>query len=244
MIACLSVQAAPNESEPFLDMHDDPEFKEDREAMVHDQMGDEGRFARDPVTDEKVLAAMRRVPRHAFVPERRRRLAYEDRPLAIGYGQTISQPYMVAYMTALLELKPDDKVLEIGTGSGYQAAILAELVKQVYTIEIVPELHLRTNDLFETLEYTNVETRLGDGYHGWREHGPYDAIIVTAAASHIPPPLVEQLKPGGKMAIPVGAPFSPQTLMLLTKNKEGRVKKQLVMGVRFVPLTRSKDAAE
>ena len=195
-------------------------------------------LGRDGVKDKAVLDAMRTVPRHEFVPKKSRDRAYADGPLPIGHGQTISQPYIVAYMTKMLEPKKDHVVLEIGTGSAYQAAILAGLVKQVYTIEVIPELGEPASQRLKDLGYANVEVRVGDGYNGWKEHAPFDAIIVTAAASHIPPPLVEQLKPGGRMAIPVGPPMQVQHLMLVEKRADGTVVQRNVMPVRFVPLTR------
>jgi protein-L-isoaspartate(D-aspartate) O-methyltransferase len=177
------------------------------------------------------------VPRHEFVPERLRRQAYANRPLPIGYGQTISQPYIVALMTDLVEPGADDRVLEIGTGSGYQAAVLATLVGEVYTIEIIEPLGLAARARLERLGYDNVEVRLGDGYYGWPERAPFDAIVVTAAASHVPPPLIQQLKPGGRMVIPVGSRFLVQQLVLVTKDADGRVTTRQLLPVRFVPLT-------
>jgi protein-L-isoaspartate(D-aspartate) O-methyltransferase len=185
----------------------------------------------------KVFDVLERVPRHEFVPPSLRRYAYDNRPLPIGYGQTISQPYIVAIMTDLLHPNSDDVVLEVGTGSGYQAAVLAELVAKVYTVEIIPELAAEAKERLERLDYGNVVTRTADGYYGWEEHAPFDAVIVTAAAGHIPPPLIEQLKPGGKMIIPVGGPFSVQQLMLLEKTETGTVKSRQVLPVSFVPLT-------
>lgn len=187
--------------------------------------------------DPGVMAAMAKVPRHEFVPEGQRRNAYENRPLPIGYSQTISQPYIVAVMTELARPKPDDAVLEIGTGSGYQAAILAELTKAVYTIEIVEPLAKRAKETLARLGYGTVKTRTGDGYYGWEEGGPYDAIVVTAAADHIPPPLIRQLKPGGRMVIPIGASFATQELMLVEKQPDGSISTRQLMAVRFVPLT-------
>lgn len=185
----------------------------------------------------QVMEAMGKVPRHEFVPAHLRRSAYENRPLPIGYGQTISQPYIVALMTDLLDVDEDDVVLEIGTGSGYQAAILAELVEKVYTIEIVGELGEQAKGRLQHLGYQNVEVRVGDGYYGWEEHAPFDGIIVTAAAGHVPPPLIKQLKPGGGMIIPVGSPFMTQQLMLVKKEKDGTIKTKQVLPVIFVPLT-------
>ena len=184
-----------------------------------------------------VIEAMGRVPRHHFVPEPVRGAAYEDRPLPIGYGQTISQPYIVALMSDLLSVRPGDRVLEVGTGSGYQAAVLAELGAHTYTIEIIPELGRAAAELLDRLGYAAVATRLGDGYDGWEARGPFDAIVVTAAASHIPPPLVRQLKTGGRMVIPVGDPFTVQQLMLVTKRDDGSTQTQQLLPVRFVPLT-------
>ena len=186
---------------------------------------------------ENVMEAMGKVPRHEFVPDLLRSKAYENRPLPIGYGQTISQPYIVALMTDLLDLKKDDVVLEIGTGSGYQAAILAELVKDVFTIEIIPELGESAKARLKRLGYGNVRVRVGDGYYGWEEGGPFDAVIVTAAAGHIPPPLIEQLKPDGRMVIPVGGPFATQQLVFVKKEKDGSVKTRQILPVRFVPFT-------
>lgn len=189
--------------------------------------------------DPAVLNAMARVPRHEFVPPEERRYAYENRPLPIGYGQTISQPYIVAIMTDMLGIGPDHKVLELGTGSGYQAAILGELAGQVYTIEIVEPLGLQARSRLKKLGYENVTTRIGDGYYGWKEHAPFDAIIVTAAASHIPPPLIQQLKPGGRMVIPVGSRFMTQQLMMVDKREDGTITSRQVMPVVFVPVTGS-----
>jgi protein-L-isoaspartate(D-aspartate) O-methyltransferase len=186
---------------------------------------------------DAVMASMATVERHELVPQGERRFAYENRPLPIGYGQTISQPYIVALMTNLIEPDADDIVLEVGTGSGYQAAILAELVNHVYSIEIIEALAKRAKADLTRLGYENISTRLGDGYYGWEEHGPFDAIIVTAAASHVPPPLIGQLKPGGRMVIPVGGRFVTQTLLLLEKTANGEVVTRQLGAVRFVPLT-------
>ena len=187
--------------------------------------------------DAGVLEAMRRVPRHAFVPASLRGLAYDDRPLPIGYGQTISEPYIVALMTDLLRLPPHSRVLEIGTGSGYQAAVLAELGHQVYSIEIVPALAGQAATRLSGLGYTTVHVRRGDGYFGWPEAAPFDAIVVTAAATQIPPPLLEQLNPGGRMVIPVGAAFLVQQLMLIEKLADGTIRTEALLPVAFVPLT-------
>jgi protein-L-isoaspartate(D-aspartate) O-methyltransferase len=183
------------------------------------------------------MEAMARVPRQEFVPKHLRHAAYENRPLPIGYGQTISQPYIVAIMTDLLEVEKDDKVLEIGTGSGYQAAVLAELVKELYSIEIIKELGEQARKRLSDLGYQNISVRVGDGYYGLEAHAPFDAIIVTAAAGHIPPPLIQQLKPGGKMVIPVGGAFLTQQLMLVEKTKAGQILTKQLLPVLFVPLT-------
>ena len=187
--------------------------------------------------DEQVLAVMNGVPRHEFVPSGKKPFAYEDRPLAIGYGQTISQPYIVALMTDLLRPLADHKVLEIGTGSGYQAAVLSKLVDSVYTIEIIDKLGQQAIKHFKRLGYSNVEARVGDGYYGWPSEAPFDGIVVTAAAGHIPPPLIKQLKPGGRMVIPVGGRFQVQQLMLVEKSVDDKVTTRQILPVRFVPLT-------
>ena len=186
---------------------------------------------------KRVMDAIKKVPRHKFVPQDLHPYAYDDRPLPIGEGQTISQPYMVALMTDLLALHENDVVLEIGTGSGYQTAILALLVKQVYSMEIIPELRDHAAKLLQTMDYKNVEIRLGDGYGGWPEHAPYDAIIVTAAAMNIPPPLEDQLKPNGKLVIPVGSWGFSQELFLVEKNINGKISHKSILPVSFVPLT-------
>jgi protein-L-isoaspartate(D-aspartate) O-methyltransferase len=187
--------------------------------------------------DPRVMAAMEKVPRHSFVPEDQKKHAYRNRPLPIGHGQTISQPYVVAIMTELMAVKPNDVVLEIGTGSGYQAAILAELAREVYTIEIIEPLGKQAQETLTASGYRNVQVKIGDGYYGWPEHGPFDAIVVTAAASHVPLPLVKQLKPLGKMVIPIGAPFMTQQLMLVEKAEDGSITSRLILPVQFVPLT-------
>ena len=187
------------------------------------------------LTDEAVLAAMSHVPRHEFVPRRHRGAAYADRPLPIGYGQTISQPYIVAEMTRQLHLHARSRVLEIGTGSGYQAAVLAEFTPHVKSIEIVKELADAAAGRLKRLGYSTVSVRHADGYYGWPRHAPFDAIIVTCAAGQIPPPLLKQLAPGGRMIIPVGAPYARQFLMLVEKLKDGTLRSRNLMGVRFVP---------
>ncbi|QDH71306.1 protein-L-isoaspartate(D-aspartate) O-methyltransferase [Marilutibacter alkalisoli] len=188
--------------------------------------------------DAATLKLIERVPRHEYVPEAQRRHAYRNRPLGIGHGQTISQPYIVALMTTLARPGEGQRILEIGTGSGYQAAVLAESGAQVYSIEIIEPLARRAAQVLREQGQDNVVTRIGDGYYGWQEHAPFDAIVVTAAASSIPPPLVEQLKPGGRMVIPVGAAFMTQNLMLVEKDDDGRVRTRQILPVRFVPLTR------
>ena len=184
-----------------------------------------------------VLDAMATVPRHAFVPTDRQSSAYDNRPLPIGHGQTISQPYIVAIMTDLLDPQPGHRVLELGTGSGYQAAVLAELVDQVYSIEIIESLAESAGERLRRLGYANVTTRTGDGYYGWPEAAPFDAIVVTAAASHVPPPLLEQLRIGGRMIIPVGSRFTVQQLILIEKDADGSFVSRPLLPVRFVPLT-------
>jgi protein-L-isoaspartate(D-aspartate) O-methyltransferase len=191
-----------------------------------------------PKFSDRVMAAMGRVPRHRLVPAEQVPYAYENRPLPIGHGQTISQPYIVALMTDLLDPKPTDVVLEIGTGSGYQAAVLAELVAKVYTIEIVEPVGRRAEADLATLGYRNIAVRIGDGYLGWPEAAPFDAIVVTAAAPHVPQPLVEQLKPGGRLVIPVGAQWQVQELLVLEKKPDGSTATRRTIPVRFVPLTR------
>ncbi len=198
---------------------------------------DVGPVAGKSAIGTEVLSVMERVPRHLFVPEVLRSHAYEDRPLPIGFGQTISQPYIVALMTDLLDLQGGEAVLEVGTGSGYQAAVLAHLARRVHTIEIVPELAEISARRFERQGYMTVSRRQGDGYYGWPEKAPFDAIVVTAAASHVPPPLIAQLKPGGRMIIPLGNPFFTQILMIVEKGRDGAVRTRQLLPVRFVPLT-------
>ena len=187
--------------------------------------------------DKRVMQAMNTTPRHEFVPENQLDSAYDNRPLPIGYGQTISQPYIVALMTDLLNPEETHKVLEIGTGSGYQAAVLSELVDQVYSIEIVEPLAKRTAEKLKKLEYKNIDTLIADGYDGWPDHAPFDSIIVTAAISHIPPPLVNQLKNGGRMVIPVGTRFQTQYLTLVEKDAQGKITTRQILPVLFVPFT-------
>jgi protein-L-isoaspartate(D-aspartate) O-methyltransferase len=202
------------------------------EAMVREQIESRG------ITDARVLAAMSKVPRHEFVPEHLADVASEDHPLPIGYCQTISQPYIVALMTELLQIQPGAKVLEVGAGSGYQAAVLAEVGAQVYSVEIIEPLAKTASELLQRLGYSSVQVKQGDGYLGWPEHAPYDAIVVTAAAGHVPPPLVEQLKPDGRLVIPVGDGQAQQSLLLVEKSIDGSVTTHNVAPVMFVPLTR------
>jgi protein-L-isoaspartate(D-aspartate) O-methyltransferase len=205
-------------------------------AMARQTGGETGR----PKFSDAVMAAMAKVPRHRFVPLLQESSAYDNRPLPIGEGQTISQPYIVALMTELLDPKPGDRVLEVGTGSGYQAAVLAELVAKVYTIEIVEPLARRATQLLGELGYRNVAVRVGDGYGGWPSAAPFDAIIVTAAPAAIPQPLVDQLKPGGRMVIPVGGSLDVQQLLVVEKHSDGRTTTRRTLPVRFVPLTRDR----
>ena len=218
----------------FLFAFQEDPFKKKREDLVLQTIEKRG------VTNHAVLKSMKTVKRHLFVPESNVPNAYEDRPLPIGYGQTISQPFIVAYMTEVINPKPESKVLEIGTGSGYQAAVLAEIVKEVYTIEIIPDLGNAASARLKKLGYDNVNVNVTDGYFGWPEHGPYDAIVVTAAAEFVPPPLLEQLKEGGKIVIPIGSPFMNQMLMFVEK-KGKKVTTRNLMPVVFVPFTRKKE---
>ena len=209
----------------------DDQYKSDRESMVRWQIEDRG------IHNQPTLDAMLSVPRHKFVPPNLLERAYNDGPLPIGYGQTISQPYIVAYMTAAIDPEKEFKVLEIGTGSGYQAAVLSEIVSEVYTIEIITELYNSASERLRGLGYKNIICKNADGYYGWKDFAPFDAIIVTAASEYIPPPLIEQLKDGGKMIIPVGSPFLNQTLILIEKEGEDITTTSL-LPVRFVPFTR------
>jgi protein-L-isoaspartate(D-aspartate) O-methyltransferase len=233
MCACNLVLAADTE-----------EYAQQRAALIAEITEDVratafylGRTELDP----RVLQALGQVQRHEFVPLVERYRAYRNHPLPIGHGQTISQPYIVAIMTDLIDPSPDHRVLEIGTGSGYQAAVLAELVKEVYTIEIIEPLGRSADKRLQELDYSNVTTRVGDGYYGWSEHAPFDAIVVTAAASHVPPPLIKQLKPGGFMIIPVGSRFLTQQLVLIKKKQDGSLVTRQLLPVRFVPLTGKHD---
>jgi protein-L-isoaspartate(D-aspartate) O-methyltransferase len=208
-------------------------YEKERREMVSFQIENRG------ITNKLTLDAMRKVPRHKFVPSDQIGSAYEDGPLPIGYGQTISQPYIVGYMTSIIDPKPEQKVLEIGTGSGYQAAVLAEIVDTVYTIEIITELWRSSEKRLKELGYRNIVTKNADGYFGWKKYAPFDAIVVTAASEYIPPPLIEQLKDGGKMIIPVGSPFLTQMLVLVEKQGK-EIFTTNIFPVRFVPLTRGK----
>lgn len=224
----------PNNKRAIRPLHTHPAFSErinERLRMVDTQI--EARDVKDP----NVLKAMRTVPRHAFIPQSRQRYAYADHPLPIGYDQTISQPYIVAFMTEALKLDPNSIVFEVGTGSGYQAAVCAEICKEVYSIEIVEELAKTAKARLKELGYRNVFTKAGDAFFGWPEHAPFDAIIGTAAAGRIPEPLIEQLKPGGRMILPYGSPYGFQHLVVITKDKKGKLTKKNVMPVRFVPMT-------
>jgi protein-L-isoaspartate(D-aspartate) O-methyltransferase len=206
-----------------------PDFAPERQRMVQQQLMARG------INDERVLAAMSKVPREEFVPADEKASSYTDQPLPIGQGQTISQPYVVAFMTEQLRLSKSDRVLEIGTGSGYQAAILAELAAEVYTIEIIEPLAKTADATLQRLDYKNVHVKAGDGYKGWREHAPFDAITVTCAPDHVPQPLIDQLKEGGRMIIPVGG-FGDQQLYFLEK-KNGELQRRAILPVRFVPMT-------
>ncbi len=209
---------------------DPSEYTRARKKMVSSQIHARG------IDDKKVLLAMETVPRHKFVPHRLSSQAYSDHPLPIGNGQTISQPYIVALMTESLKLKGNERILEIGTGSGYQAAILAEIVSEVYSLEIKKKLHEKATQLLQDMNYTNINTRFGDGYFGWEEMAPFDCIMITASVNHIPPPLLKQLKNGGKLILPLGNPFGYQNLVLVTKKGDDFSVKQIT-GVLFVPMT-------
>jgi protein-L-isoaspartate(D-aspartate) O-methyltransferase len=213
----------------------DSDRADDRRRMVAIQL------VRRGIAGDRVLGAMSTVPRHRFVLKPLRHAAYDDNPLPIGYGQTISQPYIVAKMTELLELTPTSILFELGTGSGYQAAVAARLAAHVYTMEIHPPLAERARTTLAKLGYDNITVRQGDGYYGWEEHAPFDAIIVTAAATHIPPPLLAQLKVGGRMVIPVGPAFATQRLMLVAKGVDGTITTRALFPVRFVPVTTGGD---
>jgi len=215
-------------------------FRDNREQMIRLIEADvrsTSHYLKQSSLDTRVLEAMAIVPRHEFVPPQVIDKAYQNRPLPIGHGQTISQPYIVAIMTDLLDIEPGQRILEIGTGSGYQAAVLAEIGARVWSIEIIQALGQQAKARLRRLAYDKVEVRLGDGYYGWPENAPFDAIIVTAAANHVPPPLLQQLRPGGKMIIPVGSRFSTQQLVLITRSENDEFITRHVLPVRFVPLT-------
>jgi protein-L-isoaspartate(D-aspartate) O-methyltransferase len=216
----------------FLHLLLQQDYTKEREAMVKNQIQTRG------VKDSATLGAMRKVQRHKFIAANQVSSAYSDGPLPIGYGQTISQPYIVAYMTEIIKPKPNYKVLEVGTGSGYQAAVLGEIVRNVYTIEIIDKLGKEASTRLKDLGYKNIEVKIADGYHGWKEHAPFDAIVVTAAAEYIPTPLKEQLKDGGRMIIPVGSPYMTQQLMLIEKTGN-KYRTTSMMPVRFVPFKRT-----
>ncbi|HYR05582.1 MAG TPA: protein-L-isoaspartate(D-aspartate) O-methyltransferase [Gallionella sp.] len=215
-------------------------FDTERHKMVEEVLADAAAtssYSGSPALSQSVIAALEKVERHRFVPAGLSALAYLNRPLPIGHGQTISQPLIVALMTDLMGIKAGDRVLEIGTGSGYQAAVLAEIANSVYSIEIIEPLGKEAGERLKSLGYRNVKTKIGDGYYGWPEAAPFDAIMVTAAASHVPPSLIKQLKPGGSMVIPLGTQFMTQYLMLVKKQPDGSVTTRQILPVAFVPLT-------
>jgi len=231
LLACAAVGAVDSGVDPFAAA---------RQAMLEEIAADVRLTSQSldkEALDPRVLDVMGKVPRHELVPDELRDVAYENRPLPIGHGQTISQPYIVAIMTDLLKFEPGQRALEVGTGSGYQAAILGQLGGAVYTIEIIEDLGEQARRNLERLGFKNIEVRIGDGYYGWEEHAPFDAIVVTAAASHVPPPLIKQLKNGGRMVIPVGSRFMVQQLLLVEKDASGTVTTRQILPVRFVPLT-------
>lgn len=229
-------QPGQHRSEVMNDSAQQEEWKERAETMVENQIADRG------IDDQRVLKAMKNTPRHLFVPPNQRKYAYRDRPLPIGYKQTISQPFIVGFMSDLLQLDGDEKVLEIGTGSGYQAAILAQLADEVYSIEIVEPLAKSSKALLERLGYDNVTVKYGDGYQGWPKHAPFDRIILTAAPEETPPKLIEQLKPGGLMILPEGK--YRQELKIITKAEDGTITEQTQGAVRFVPMVHPEDSAK
>ena len=216
----------------FMERHDE------REEMVNKDIA---KSPYDPVTDKRVLDAMKEVPRHKFVPGYQQVNAYGNYPLSIGSGQTISQPLIVAHMTELLEIEPGDRILEIGTGSGYQAAVLSELTPHVFTVEIIEKLALRAKKVLNDLGYKTIKVKTGDGYFGWEEFAPYDGIIVTCAPEEIPAPLIDQLRPGGRIVIPVGKEGWIQNLVVVMKSKNGKISEKKLYGVRFVPMTGKAD---
>ncbi|MGH8662521.1 MAG: protein-L-isoaspartate(D-aspartate) O-methyltransferase [Burkholderiales bacterium] len=232
--------AAPAAAAGAAQAQDQDVYEPPRKRMVEEiaALTRETRFETGRASlSERVMQAVARVPRHEFVPASERRNAYANRPLPIGMGQTISQPFIVALMTDLMEVLPGDRVLEIGTGSGYQAALLAELASTVYTIEIVEPLAREAAERLKRLGYGNVVTQSGDGYRGWPEHAPFDAIMVTAAPREVPQPLIDQLRPGGRLVVPVGGQAAGQSLLLVEKQPDGRITRRNILAVRFVPLT-------
>ena len=234
VFSCLSIP-----SQLFASSMEDHYMQKRQQMMqlIEQDVRETSQYINTDVLDSRVLDVLRKVPRHEFVSQDTLERAYHNIPLPIGYGQTISQPYIVAIMTDLLKLSEHDKVLEIGTGSGYQAAVLSQLVQDVYSIEIIEPLGKQAEQRFKQLGYKNITTKIADGYYGWEEHAPFNAIIVTAASSHIPHALIEQLKPGGKMIIPVGSNFMTQQLLLISKTDSGKIQTQQILPVRFVPLT-------
>lgn len=237
-VVLASLEALPSSASNDVE---DARFVQARQAMVREVLQDVAATAAETgrgTLSSAVEKAMGRVMRHRFVPPDLVNVAYANRPLPIGYGQTISQPFIVALMTELLDLSPDARVLEIGTGSGYQAAVLAHVAREVYTVEILPPLGRSAEERLKALGYANVHVKIDDGYFGWEEHAPFDGILVTAAAPHIPPPLLQQLKPGAKLVIPVGPPFLTQYLTVVQKAPDGTITTRRVLPVAFVPLTR------
>ncbi|MBM4184348.1 MAG: protein-L-isoaspartate(D-aspartate) O-methyltransferase [Gemmatimonadetes bacterium] len=233
LVSVSACAPAPEQGTATGDLARDADFALARQAMVAEQIEARG------VTDPRVLRAMASVPRHEFVPSEYRERSYEDRPLPIGLGQTISQPYIVALMSELVAAEPSDRILEVGTGSGYQAAVASEIAAEVYSIELIPELASSAAERLRRLEVANVTVRAGDGYLGWPEHAPFDGILVTAGADHVPQPLVDQLAPGARMVIPVGAGGPDQVLQVIEKRPNGEVSIEDVLPVRFVPLLRN-----
>jgi len=229
---------------PGFALYAQTDYQQLRQQLVEDIIDDvklTSHYIGKSNFDQRVMDAIAKVPRHEFVSRDYQSQAYENHPIPIGHGQTISQPYIVALMTDIISPGAEDTVLEIGTGSGYQAAVLAELVHQVYSIEIISELADRASNTLSRLAYKNIHSKTGDGYYGWEEQAPFDAIVVTAAADHVPPPLLAQLKPGGKMIIPVGSRFMTQQLVLIQKDDKGNITARQILPVRFVPLTGDHD---
>ena len=238
VLTAVAIRQIPGMPEARAETGEDAMYRVLRERMFKKQISHPPDY-RDPVKAPEVLDAMSSVPRHLFVDPRDVSRAYNDYPLPIGYGQTISQPYIVALMTEMLEVRPQHRVLEVGTGSGYQAAVLSLMAERVFSVEIVAALGRRAAIRMKDLGYANVRVRVADGYYGWEEHAPFDRIIVTCAASLVPPPLLKQLKPGGKMCIPVGGLYAVQYLTLIEKSIKGDITMRKLLPVRFVPLTRA-----